>query len=1681
MGLKRLTMFLAAALAFNAGWGATSLPFYSPCEDLTGFTTFGDSGYTNEWSLTTFGAGTNANPAFSYVPGYRQNNNNWHADGILFTPELAIETGKAYKVSMVMGAWYTSSVSQPYVSQEVAAFSSPARNASKTLIGRQEAGEAYNSSKRPSYTYYFKGDASKPYIGFQNTGAGNVTRFSIDDIRIVEVDVLTPDIVTGLTGTVDGKNVTLSFTLPLTTVTNDPLQSIQSVRILRDGRVVKEFTDQTPGTPITYVDTVSAIGDATYTVICGNNGSYGESVTYIANVTGGTVAPTQNTDYSIDESKPAGYFGRNYNAYSQYVPGEGIKISWAYPLSSFNESAIPEGEDKTVATVTRLNDGKVLVEDSALGEVMDTDVDESLRDIYQYKVDLRRYTHSKTANSSIVSLNNPVPFMPSVSSSTLNEFTVIDADGDNTTWSVLTSGDAKYHEVTKWFSGSNSTRYTGDDWLITPGILLEKGKSYRLDTDVLCTNLIETPIQFMIAAGRSNTIEALTEEVVPMNKFKALTPQTYSAYYTPEETGNVFFGIRTKDSSGGLGVSRILLDEVSSDLPEAVEAINVAYSPTTAGKATISFTAPSKNIVGEDLEALTKIELYLNGELLETYQNPLPGSLLSRDISFAIGSQDVYKTIPYTAAGAGLATSASVMVLEPPYTNTFDSESDVTGFMVIDPQESGYTWSYMAINKAMRAYPDRDDGQDDYLITPPIHLEQGMFYKIDFNTWLATPDDSQYYNNQLEVLLGTAPTREALTTTVHEPFYVRGGFNSKALVKEWFTVPETGEYYLAWHSMSAPGLGQEIFLDDINISAKIPGIYPGAVTNLEVMPDPQGAISTTLKFNIPENDLLGNPLGEKVTKTEIYRDGILISTKLNQDPGTEVTLTDSSNLTEGVHLYTITNFGYDSSAREYVPTRDMDEVVYVGLNRPGRVGFVEAEENPDNYGEVTITWSKPETDINGFPLNTTDLTYTIGRYILDNVTGAQSEVVFEQNYVPVNDEYKFTYQVKTGADKQEFMRFFVRANTKAHASGVHTGTCAAGSGSPTVITVWHAIGQPFSLPYSDSFRNSNSEHGMLGSSYEGFAAWGYNTKNPITGVEPVDDDKGLCLMESEFAESGARLFSTRIALDKENPFVSLYLYNQKSGGTTDDNLFGISVREGSGEFEMVDRKSVDEWCDGAPGWQKVTIDLSDYAGKVIYLALEGTAINLRFIHVDKIIVDELPDVDVAAKTVTNARAYTGVEHTVNVTVKNNGSKTLSSAKVNLMLDGQSIDTAEITDLPAGEMRVVTFTNLMTREDLGIHKYSAEMSADGDADLLDNFAEGGEFSLDDNDFPTVRLLDARQELEAVNLTWQQPALPSEAQQITDDFENYASWATIYSGIGDYTLVDNDRLGVGGFEDDSILPGIPYGSKQSFTIWDFSQSEVGSYDNYFPHSGNKCLVSLYTVDSGYLGTTDDWLISPVLPGTAQTISFYAKSYSDQYPERFTVLYSKDGMDWDDFKDNQFEEETVSGTYTKFSYNLPEGTRYFMIRHYSRGGYFLFVDDLTYTPVGDETLLLSGYNVYRDGERMTENILNATSWIDNTAVAKQDYLYGVTAVYDRGESPAQEVSIRTTGIQNTRDNVSVTVEDKDIVISGAEGLDFYIADTAGLMITARKAEAITRVPVSSGIYVVNVAGKTFKIVVK
>jgi len=60
-----------------------------------------------------------------------------------------------------------------------------------------------------------------------------------------------------------------------------------------------------------------------------------------------------------------------------------------------------------------------------------------------------------------------------------------------------------------------------------------------------------------------------------------------------------------------------------------------------------------------------------------------------------------------------------------------------------------------------------------------------------------------------------------------------------------------------------------------------------------------------------------------------------------------------------------------------------------------------------------------------------------------------------------------------------------------------------------------------------------------------------------------------------------------------------------------------------------------------------------------------------------------------------------------------------------------------------------------------------------------------------------------------------------------------------------------------------------------------------------------------------------------------------------------------------------DNIGGTWTSYSFKLPEGARRFAIRCTSVFKFMFFVDDVTFIPVPEENeIVLEGYNVYRDG---------------------------------------------------------------------------------------------------------------------
>ena len=302
--------------------------------------------------------------------------------------------------------------------------------------------------------------------------------------------------------------------------------------------------------------------------------------------------------------------------------------------------------------------------------------------------------------------------------------------------------------------------------------------------------------------------------------------------------------------------------------------------------------------------------------------------------------------------------------------------------------------------------------------------------------------------------------------------------------------------------------------------------------------------------------------------------------------------------------------------------------------------------------------------------------------------------------------------------------------------------------------------------------------------------------------------------------------------------------------------------------------------------------------------------------------------------------------------------------------------------------IVTFTPQRNLADT--LKLYAKVEVEADEDLSNNTTKTVEVAVNFPSFPTAKQLKAV--AGATNsLTWVIPDEPrSTDERIVESFEKYADFAT--KNIGEWQLYDVDNHTVYGFNE-ITFPGM--GDRQAWTVFNYAKTTPASNVAWKGHTGDKVLISF----GAPYATTENWLVSPELPGKAQTIAFWEKSFKGSDKETYNLMYSTSGFNRSDFTALEMNH-IVSDKWTEVEYNLPEGTKYFAVVASSTDGFATLIDDISFIPdsCAAQQLTLIGYNIYRDGVKVNDTPVTDTKFTDKVGGA---HLYNVTAVYDKGEA--------------------------------------------------------------------------------
>lgn len=975
----------------------------------------------------------------------------------------------------------------------------------------------------------------------------------------------------------------------------------------------------------------------------------------------------------------------------------------------------------------------------------------------------------------------------------------------------------------------------------------------------------------------------------------------------------------------------------------------------------------------------------------------------------------------------------------PPY--SCDFESGIDGWTILDANGDGKTW--MESQGAIRVSYNSSLDMDDWLITPPVKLEAGKAYNVSFQA----KSNGTSFPERIEVKYGKANTAEGMTETLVPATDLTTG--------EWvdfaqmLAPEEDGTYYIGFHGISDADMFY-LWLDNFQIEAGVSALAPGLATNLTATPDASGALKCTVAFNAPDKTMNGQTLSS-LTKVELLRGDEVIETFDAPAVGAPLSYEDTA-APQGNVTYTVIGYNDEGAGLKASVT------TFVGFDLPSPVESATIQTT-DTEGQVIVSWTPVTTDINGLTLPAGEVTYKLVKAegnalvtIAENLTGES-----------------YTYQA-VAAGEQDFVQVGVQAVT------------SAGEGD-LAATDMIPVGTPYN-GLSESFPDGTLNY-----------IWGLRAINGGTvkiltdesfkDLTSQDADNGFIAIQAGGIDSGADFFSGLISLDGiENPGLVFYTYNiVGEQGDADENEIAVSVKElGQDEWTVImPATSVNDLCPGvANDWGRVSVSLGAYANKVIQFQITGVAKTFTYTLLDNIKVGSILGHDVAATAISApGKVKTGENYTVGVTVANEGAQVAEAFSVELYADEELVETKAVETLETGKSTNVSFERTMPALATEPVTYFAKVVYAADENAENNQTSSIEVVPVVSNLPVATDLQASNVEAGIKLTWNEPNLEGGVpEEITDDFEDGESFAAEY---GNWTFVDGDNSAVGGFQGID-LPGIAAGTATG-SFWIFDNTSESFNASFDAHSGNKYLFALFRYDDG---TTDDWAISPELTGDAQTISFYARSYSTSYPEKITVYYSTGSKETSDFI--EVEGSTVSsvpGEWTEYSYNLPAGAKYFAIRSWATSSFMLMVDDVTYTPAGvTANLEIAGYNIYRDGVKINDAPVADCEYIDSNVEVGTQYTYVVTVVYtDKGESRGSDEVVITredVSVDGIGDGaVSIKAENGKVVVLNAEGLDVVVAAANGAVVYSGAGELKTEVAVANGVYVVT-AGKTVRKVI-
>ncbi len=855
-----------------------------------------------------------------------------------------------------------------------------------------------------------------------------------------------------------------------------------------------------------------------------------------------------------------------------------------------------------------------------------------------------------------------------------------------------------------------------------------------------------------------------------------------------------------------------------------------------------------------------------------------------------------------------------------------------------------------------------------------------------------------------------------------------------------FSVDEDGYYYLGFYCYSDGRKGWSLTIDNVGV-AEVSNNVPGTVGNLTVAPAPLGALKATVAFNAPTADAQGTALDAAV-KINVYRDGTLVRTFAEAQPGEALSWLDEGVPESGIHTYRVVA---SNAAGEGAEAK---AEAFVGVDVPGAAGNVTLH---DVDGKAVISWTAPTTGSRGGWFDPSTVSYRVLRSDGQVVAEGYTSTTFTDAKLPASTSQQLIYYVIT--------------------------TYGGNAKGDYAVTPYCVFGNPYAAPLTEGFAGSDMAYypWLTESDADVHQSWTLQDSGTNPSTADQNGDKGLTTFHSIGEKPGIHtsFSSPKISIASlDHPAVSFWMYHSHDSNVATPESIEVKVMADGGEWQAVDGA---KWMrdNGSTGWRRHLVDLSAFkSSKYVRIAFVGTTAGGMDVHLDNITVDNMFETDAELTNIAGPKKIASGELAeYDVKVTNAGLNDLADIKV-VLNDASGTQLAETTIAQLKADAQVMVTLPVAHQAKGSISVTAVVAAAADANAANN-TKTITTKVVDPVIPVPQSLDCTKTADGLRLSWQSPWTKG---SVTDDIESYKDWAI--DNVGDWTMADLDHdvtyyisKDLGEYDNAS--------SPKAFQVCNANTLGIDIWDEGKPHSGNKMLMAM----AGVKYVNNDWLISPRLNGDEQTISFFARSFTleNQQPERMRVLYSTTDTDPANFtKIHAADYLELSGEWAEFRYVVPQGARYFAVNCVSDSGFAMFVDDLSFNDLTVPQLKLKEYEVYRNGVLLGKT--SATEITDPEVV--DGTVYTVRAIFDKTESDLSEsITYDESAVgEMTADAIRVATAKGEIIVIGAEGKRVAAASADGRMLLNAVAESNrVSIPATAGVYVVTVDGKSVKTIVR